>query len=215
MEVQNGEEDFSLPTLVDSSQPVGGSKNINNPTSTFVVVIIVCGIIFVATILFFSWLRTRLKSIYSPRLILLHNKVFPLGKLPSSFFAWISPAFMINDEDIFNHLGLDALTYLRFLRLAIKAVLLILPYGIVVLIPLNLHGGMNLAEGLDKISMSNIKQESPKLWAHFLAVWIYSISLLYLINDEWKVYVLYRQAYMAKGLGKQYALLVRDIPAEV
>ena len=122
---------------------------------------------------------------------------------------------MINDDDIFNHLGLDALAYLRFLRLLLKAAIFTLPYGIFILIPLNVHGGMKKTEGLDMISMSNVDRQSGKLWAHFLAVWIYSLTLLYMINEEWKIYVLYRQTYMTKKLGKEHVLLVQDIPKEV
>ncbi len=189
--------------------------NVNKPTNTFIVVIIFSVVFFLFCILLFSWLRTRLKTIYTPRLLLLREKVSPLGKLPSSFFAWISPAFMVNDDDIFNHVGLDALVFLRFLKLVVKLAILGLPFGIVVLLPLNVNGGMKLTEGLEQISMSNMEPNSHKLWGHFIAVWAYSLVVLYLINEEWKTYTLYRQAYLAKGAGKQYALLVRDIPTEV
>lgn len=191
------------------------ARNVNYPTDTFIVVIILCLALFIIAIMFFSLLRNKLKRIYSPRLLLMPDKLLPHGKLPSSLFSWISPAFMISDDDIFNHLGLDALAYLRFLRLLLKAAIFTLPYGIFILIPLNVHGGMKKAEGLDMISMSNVDRQSGKLWAHFLAVWIYSLTLLYMINEEWKIYVLYRQTYMTKKLGKEHVLLVQDIPKEV
>ena len=208
-----------LKTLLNNSTSGGGKtnpfeRNLNNPTSTFVVVIILCVVLSITSILLFSCLRTKLKRLYSPRL-LLEEKMFPLGKLPSSFFAWISPAFMVNDDDLFGHIGMDSLVYLRFLRMAMKIAVFTLPFGLIVLLPLNYHGGWNLKEGLDRISMSNVKIGSRKHWAHFLAVWIYSFGVFYLMYEEWKVYVLYRQAHLAKGLGKHYALLVRDIPREV
>ncbi|XP_065058081.1 uncharacterized protein LOC135685912 isoform X2 [Rhopilema esculentum] len=138
----------------------------------------------------------------------------PQGKLPSTLFAWVTPAMMINDDDIFNHLGLDALIYLRFLRLLLKAAIFTLPYGIFILIPLNVNGGMKLKEGLDKISMSNVKLESPKLWAHLLAVLIYSLVFLYIMKKEWEVFVLYRQIYLTKRRAKGHVVLVQDIPKE-
>eukprot|EP00794_Sanderia_malayensis_P007040 gene7040-7829_t len=214
MDASEGQEGDILETLGLSSASDFVMDNLNKPTNTFVVVVIFCMFIFIIALLFFSCLRTKWKTIYAPRLLLAHEKVLPLGKLPRSFFAWLSPALMVNDEDIFNHLGLDALIYLRFIKLSIKLAVLALPFGIIVLIPLNVNGGMHLKEGLDQISMSNMKQGSKKLWAHFVAVWLYSLAILYLINEEWKTYILYRQAYMTRGAGKQYTLLVRDIPAE-
>ena len=77
----------------------------------------------------FSYLRPRLKYIYSPRQLLL-DVMFPLGKLPHSFFAWIIPAFMANDDDVFYYAGIDALVYMRVLRLCVKISLVIMPYGV-------------------------------------------------------------------------------------
>ena len=203
------------PSPVNNGSSVYTDKNLNEPTKTFTIVLVISLILFIFTVLVFSWLRTKLKRIYSPRLLLMPDEHLPHGKLPSSWFAWISPSLMAKDDDIFNHLGLDALVYIRFLRLLIKASIFTLPYGMFILIPLNVHGGMNLKEGLDEISLSNVRPESAKLWAHLIAIWVYSMSFLYIINEEWKVYVLYRQIYLTKGLSKQHVLLVQDIPKEV
>lgn len=206
---------FPGDLTINNGSSVYTNKNLNEPTKTFVVVLITCLILFLLTMLLFSWLRTRLKRIYSPRLLLMQDQHLPHGKLPSSWFAWISPAMMAKDDDIFNHLGLDALVYIRFLRLLIKASIFTLPYGIFILIPLNFHGGMHLKETLDRISLSNVRLESPKLWAHLIALWVYSLSFLYIVNEEWKVYVLFRQIYLTKDLKKQHVALVQDVPKEV
>lgn len=203
------------PQSINNGTEVYSNKNLNEPTKTFIIVLIVCLITFIATLVFFSWLRTKLKRVYSPRLLLMPDDYLPHGKLPNSWFSWISPAMMSKDDDIFNHLGLDALVYIRFLRMLIKASIFTLPYGMFILIPLNYHGGMDLKEALDRISMSNVKLESPKLWAHFIALWIYSMTFLYVVKEEWKVFVLYRQIYLTKSLNKQHAMLVQDVPKEV
>jgi len=203
-------KDFTL----NNGSAVYTNKNINEPTKTFGLVMIVCLAIFVITLLLFSWLRSKFLRIYSPRLLLMQDEHLPHGKLPSSWFAWVSPALMARDDEIFNHLGLDAVVYIRFLRLLLKAAIFALPYGMFILIPLNVHGGMNLKEGLDKVSMSNVKLDSPKLWAHLIAVWVYSLTLMFIVHEEWRVYVLYRQIYLTRSCGKQHVLLVQDIPKE-
>ncbi|XP_032233382.2 CSC1-like protein ERD4 [Nematostella vectensis] len=161
----------------------------------------------------FSHLRTRIKRLYAPRLILL-DTMFPLGKLPNSSFAWIMPAFMANDDDIFFYSGIDAFVYIRFMKLCFKISLILLPYGIAVLLPLNHYGGMD-ATGLDKLTMSNIKERSPKLWAHLVAVWGYTLVICYLLYEEWRVYVLYRQEHLSKGLRSQYTVFVSELPTQL
>lgn len=160
----------------------------------------------------FSFLRPRLKQIYSPRQLLL-DVMFPLGKLPHSFFAWVIPAFMANDDDVFYYAGIDALVYMRFMRLCVKISLVIMPYGIAVLLPLNYFGGEGL-HGLDRVALSNIQHKSSKVWAHVVPAWFYTFIICYLLYEEWKMYIMYRQEYLSSGKGYQYAVLIRDLPVK-
>lgn len=186
-----------------------GSESTNKFVSSFVINL---GVALVA-ISVFSFLRPRLKRIYSPRQLLL-DMMFPLGKLPHSFFAWGIPAFMANDDDVFYYAGIDALVYMRFLKLCFKISLVIMPYGIAVLLPLNYYGRGGL-EGLDKVALSNVKAQSSKVWAHLVAAWFYTLIICYLLYEEWKVYIMYRQEYLSTGKGHQYAVLIRDVPLKV
>ena len=129
-------------------------------TSQFVVSLVANVIVTTICLLLFSFLRPRLKRVYSPRLLLL-DMMFPLGKIPNSCFAWVMPAFMANDDDVFYYAGIDALVYLRFMKLCLKISFIILPYGIAVLLPLNFYGGEKLGE-LEQLSMSNISQGKPQ-----------------------------------------------------
>ena len=190
-----------------------GLFGFSGSTSQFLVSLVANVVVTIICLLLFSFLRNRLKRVYSPRLLLLET-MFPLGKIPNSCFAWVMPAFMISDDDVFYYAGIDALMYLRFIKLCLKIALLILPYGIVVLLPLNYYGGNGLKE-LEQLAMSNISQGSSKLWAHLLGIWMYTLVICYLLLEEWKVYSVYRQEYLAKGLPHQYVVLVRDLPAKV
>ena len=190
-----------------------GSLGFSGSTSQFVVSLVANVIVTTICLLLFSFLRPRLKRVYSPRLLLL-DMMFPLGKIPNSCFAWVMPAFMANDDDVFYYAGIDALVYLRFMKLCLKISFIILPYGIAVLLPLNFYGGEKLGE-LEQLSMSNISQGSPKLWAHLLGIWVYTLVICYFLLEEWKVYGVYRQEFLAKGYQHQYVVLVRDLPARV
>ncbi|XP_073253634.1 uncharacterized protein [Porites lutea] len=203
--------------LLDPIESTPG-KNITNPddgsesTNKFVSSLVINLALALVAIFLFSFLRPRLKRIYSPRQLLL-DMMFPLGKLPNSFFAWVIPAFMANDDDVFYYAGIDAVVYMRFLKLCIKISLVIMPYGIAVLLPLNYYGKGGLF-GLDRVAMSNVKEGSTKLWAHLVAAWFYTVIICYLLYEEWKVYIMYRQEYLTCGKGHQYAVLLRDLPVK-
>lgn len=203
----------AAPSPNSTDKPERPSLEENSDTTAFLVSLAINGFIAFIVLFLFSFLRRKLNKIYSPRLILLEGK-FPLGKLPSSIFSWVIPALMAKDDDVFYYAGFDALVYIRFLKLCIKISVVILPYGIAVLLPLNIYGGHH-GTGLPKMTLSNLLEDSPKMWAHFVAVWVYTFIICYLLYEEWKVFIIYRQEYLAKGLHHQYAVLVRDLPSRV
>lgn len=190
--------------------------DLNKPEQTFKFVMALCAIIFILAVAFFTYVRTKFRQIYAPRLLLIENKMFGIGNLPKkSWFSWVTLSFKTKDEDIYVFAGFDALVFIRFLRLMLKFALCTMPYGLIVLLPLNVVGGNKLDDGLNKLSMSNIVHESKHLWAHWVAVWFYSLLVCYFCWSEWKVYIQYRQRYLKKGLHHQFALLVQEIPDEV
>jgi hypothetical protein len=185
----------------------------NDSTATFLVALIINGIIALVVLLIFSFIRPKFKHIYTPRLLLVDKK-YPLGTPSDKCFGWILPAFKASNDDIFNYCGMDALVLIRFMKLCLIVSLIIMPYGIIVLIPLHVHGGLKL-EKLDELTLSNVEPKSHMLWAHLIAVWAYTIVICYLLYREWKTYIVYRQRFLAKGLRNHYAVLIRDLPTKV
>ena len=190
--------------------------DLNKPEQTFKFVMVLCSIIFTLAVVFFTLIRTKFRQIYAPRLLLIENKMFGIGNLPKkSYFSWVTLAFTTKDDDLYAFAGFDALIYIRFLRLMLKFALCTMPYGLIVLLPLNSVGKNNLPDGLNRLSMSNIVNGSSHLWAHWFAVWLYSILVCFFCFQEWKIYIQYRQRYLKKGLHHQFSILVREIPEEV
>lgn len=183
-----------------------------------------CAISLVILIIF-SILRPKYDYVYQPnfkRLTeLLHNKI-PERKLSllrkvtlsSSFFAWIVPAFRLKDNELYELVGFDAFVYLRFVRLCFKIATVSFPYAAVVLIPVNMLGG-NHQTGLDQLTLGNVSQQSDKLWAHLVGVWLFSFLIYYLLFTEWRVYVKYRQRYLKENMDHHYSVLVTQLPSEV
>lgn len=185
----------------------------NNSIETFTVALLINAIIAIVVLLIFSFLRSKHKHIYAPRLLLV-DKAYPLGSFNEKCFGWIIPALRATNDDIFNYSGMDGLVLIRFIKVSLLMSLIILPYGVVVLIPLHVHGGLHL-EALDALTLSNVEAGSSKVWAHLIAVWAYTLIFCYLLYREWKTYIEYRQKWLAKGLKHHYAVLVRDLPTKV
>ena len=192
----------------DTSEAAEGSDT----TNTFVSALILNLIISVVCLIIFCLLRQKHPKIYSPRQLLVESPA--PGKRSQSFFSWLFPAIFVKDKEVFQYAGIDAVVHMRFLKLCFKISLVLLPYGIIVLIPVNYFGGEDLG-GLDKLALSNITPKSPKVWAHVVAAWIYTLVICYLLHQEWKTFIVYRQEYLSQGRGYQYAVLVRDLPPKV
>jgi hypothetical protein len=193
--------------------------------AAFLAALIFNAIIAVVIILVYSFLRPKFDIVYQPSFKLLteflHNKIpekrLSLLKkvtLSSSFFAWLTPAFKLNDNELYEVVGFDAFVYLRFIRLCFKVMAFSLPYAAIVLIPINVVDGKDLA-GMDRLTLGNLPDGSQKLWAHLIGVWLFSFILYYFIYAEWKVYVKYRQMYLKEKRLNHYSVLVTQLPAEV
>ena len=193
--------------------------------AAFVSALIFNAIIAFVIILVYSILRPKFDIVYQPSFKLLteflHNKI-PEKKLSllkkvtlsSSLFAWLTPAFKLNDNELYEVVGFDAFVYLRFIRLCFKVTAFALPYAAIVLIPINVVDGKYLA-GMDRLTLGNLVDGSHKLWAHLIGVWLFSFILYYFIYAEWKVYVKYRQIYLKEKRQNHFSVLVTQLPSKV
>lgn len=173
----------------------------------------------------FSILRPRFDFVYQPNFKLLTELIS--GKVPetkrvlmrkltlsSALYAWLTPAFKLNANELYELVGFDAFVYLRFLRLCFRIAAFSLPYAAVVLIPVNVYGG-NDEKGMTLLTLGNISQQSSKLWAHLIGVWLFSFLVYYLLYTEWQVYLEYRQKYLKEKNENHLSVLVTQLPPEV
>ena len=182
-------------------------------------------IIALIIIIVYSILRPKFDIVYQPAFKLLtevlHNKI-PEKKLSllkkvtlsSSLFAWLTPALKLNDNELYEVVGFDAFVYLRFIRLCFKVTAFSLPYAAIVLIPINVVDGKDLS-GMDRLTLGNINDQSNKLWAHLVGVWLFSFILYYFIYNEWKIYLKYRQIWLKEKRQENYSVLVTQLPSKV
>ena len=178
------------------------------------------GFLLVLTLTIFSVLRNKFPRVYTPRL-LLNGLDSSIGKLPNNLLGWLVPALKVKDEEILRYLGLDALMFLRLLRLCFIFTVLILPYGLIVALPVNYHGGVSDTDGtmagLDRLTMGNVEAKSNLLLVHFIGVWMYTLVILYFLYREYVAYQRFRQQSLSNGdkYRHRYLVMLQDIPNEV
>ncbi|KAF8413528.1 hypothetical protein HHK36_001519 [Tetracentron sinense] len=172
----------------------------------------------------FAWLSKKPSNnvIYYPNRILRGLEPWE-GSRTRNPFSWIKEAMNSTEADVVSLSGIDTAVYFVFL----STVLGILVLSGIVLLPVLLpiagtDDGVTRAQttsngsfsNLDKLSMGNIPEKSPRLWAFLMATYWVSFVTFYLL---WKAYkhvsVLRATALMTPEVKpEQFVILVRDIP---
>lgn len=159
------------------------------------------------------------REVFAPKLRSQSDRCPPAP--PSGPFAWVMPIVKLNDEDTLKAAGLDALVFLRFLKLCAKMMLACGVVGLILLAPIyaTTGPGMEGVNGISHYTMGNIKQGGDRLWAPLLCMWGFTILFLYLMNEEYKNFVSLRQTFMRDGSvdvpdQQMYSVMVEDVPTE-
>jgi calcium permeable stress-gated cation channel len=176
--------------------------------SVFNTSFVVAAVVLVA----FSMFRMRQKTFYQPRRRLNTIKNPPPPQ-PTGFLSWMPFIWKMSDDEIISSVGIDALVFLKFNRLAIKIFAVIAVYGLCVLIPINEKGENNIKD-LDRLSMANIANLSPKLWAHSVGAWIVSVVFYYLMYTTYRDVTHLSQQHRFSDRPNLYTVMVSEVPED-
>jgi hypothetical protein len=97
---------------------------------------VVSGLLFLT----FCFLRPRNSRVYAPRAKHADEKHRPvaLGKKP---FSWLSAVKDVKEQDLVDKIGLDAVIFLRFMRMIRNIFAVVTVFGLGILVPINVVGG--------------------------------------------------------------------------
>ncbi|KAJ6831976.1 CSC1-like protein ERD4 [Iris pallida] len=195
--------------------------------SSFATSLITSFLIFLVLMLLFTWLSRKPGNavVYYPNRILKGLDPWEERRRTRNPFAWIREAVWASDADVLAAAGVDTAVYLLFL----SSVLGILVFSGIVLLPALLpvaqtDHALLIAQqknhsltynDLDKLAMSNIQKESPRLWACLLATYWVSFVTFYVL---WRAYQYASDLRTTAKASPEvrpedYAVLVRDIPS--
>eukprot|EP01041_Mallomonas_annulata_P009540 gene9540-19834_t len=198
--------DFLLPKWLEDTDAYAQRSDVNlGVLGLYVVVNIFIGLV---CILFFSWLR---KS--NPKLFALKALTPPL--LPyDDIYSWIIVLYYIDEAAILKYSGFDVLFLIRFYHLALRIFVDFCIYAFIVLMPINRTGDSSATDlnSFDIWTMSNIDQNSPRLWAHIIGLYVLTFITTYHLEKEFTVYSKYRHLYLQQRKTHLRTVLVEGIP---
>lgn len=192
------------------------------PTQLIATTFRIYGSIFLVCFTTFLLLRTKfpLTYTYNSRVL---GQLTPLSKDTYGVVTWIWKIFTYSDDELFEHCGMSAIVYLRFLRLGcmIAAVGI---FNSFYLIPVNLLGCnvrngdaeecVSLVDKVDQISLGHVSSGSPSLLATTFAAYVVFGSAMFLIYREFEWYRTYRHRFGIKPRPDNYSVYVAHIPIE-
>ncbi|KIM40329.1 hypothetical protein M413DRAFT_73699 [Hebeloma cylindrosporum] len=175
-------------------------------------------IVSVVTILLFNFLRPKNKIIYEPK-VKYHEGAKPPPRISDSIFGWLPPLINTKEPELLDKIGLDAVAFLRFLRLmrTLFSGITVLTCGI--LIPINVVYNLKHVKPKkrDILSMLTIRDVSGSfLYAHVVVFYLITFLIIFCVNYHWKAMVRLRHTWFRSPeyLQSFYArtLQVRCVP---
>ncbi|KAI3992746.1 hypothetical protein MKX01_021707 [Papaver californicum] len=138
-----------------------------------------------------------------------------------TFLNWMPDALRMPEPALIEHAGLDSAIYLRIYLLGLKIFVPIALFAFAVLVPVNLTNNMLEQSKLtfsdiDKISISNIPEGSPRFWTHIVMAYAFTFWTCYSLHKEYELVASMRLHFLATEQRRpdQFTVLVRNVPPD-
>ncbi|XP_063775055.1 CSC1-like protein 1 [Pseudophryne corroboree] len=127
------------------------------------------------------------------------------------FCSWMSAAFQMSDNDIYERCGEDAIHYLSFQRHIICALVIACVLSVAVILPVNLSGNLldEDPKNFGRTTIANLQHQDSLLWLHTVVGVIYLIAIVLLMRHHTSA-IKYKEENMVKQ-----TLFVTGLPKEV
>ena len=117
--------------------------------------------------------------------------------------GWISPVFHTKEPDIIDKIGLDAVTFLRFVRMMRTIFLLVAFFDCATLIPTNISYNLKFVDPSERdvLSMLTIRDVGGSfLWAHVDIAHTNTAIVIIVVWFNWRAMVRLRKQYVLSGI---------------
>lgn len=213
---------------IDMTLPLGGVAGISNTTSPGIpdpstsrharLQIIISLLLGLAAFFAFTILRVRYPKIYVANFNHFNSNYLhsssrqKLPRLPSkSFFGWIPVLYSIDEQQVLDHAGLDAVVFLGFFKMGIKILFCCVALAVFVISPIRYKYTNKVDDDNDGDNMSLMRykgDEYPQyLWMYTAFTYIFTSIVGWFLFEQTIKIIKKRQLY----LGKQKSITDRTI----
>jgi len=159
--------------------------------------VVLMTVISVVTVILFNILRPTNKVVYEPKVKYhIGNKKPP--RISGGLCGWLPPLIHTKEPELVEKIGLDAVTFLRFLRLLRWLFTAISVLVCAALIPINVsHNLKNVPDNRrDELSMLTIRDVSGNvLYTHVAASYLITFLIIGFVYVHWKAMVALRRQW--------------------
>lgn len=171
-------------------------------------------------VIIFSLVRPKHNLVYAPRSkhTDAEHAIPPPGK---SIFGWIKPVWHAKEEQLFDKLGLDAVLFLRFLRMLRSIFCILALIGVAIMIPVNVTTGVSGIQDKSNVFaiMTPLYTFGTGLWAQVVVAWFMNIIVVYFMWHNYRRVLSLRRKYYAspeyQGSLSARSVLIRHIPEKL
>uniref|UniRef100_A0ACD6A769 Uncharacterized protein n=1 Tax=Avena sativa TaxID=4498 RepID=A0ACD6A769_AVESA len=133
--------------------------------------------------------------------------------------GWLVKAYWCTEDEIRRVAGLDSVVFLRLFIFSIRIFSITTLVCVLGVLPVNYHGQeiahTNIpGDSLNVFTIANMREGSPMLWVHCVALYIITFSACILLFQEYKYLSKKRLAHITASTPNpsHFAVLVRSIP---
>ncbi|XP_075495416.1 hyperosmolality-gated Ca2+ permeable channel 1.2-like [Primulina tabacum] len=141
------------------------------------------------------------------------------------FLNWVPDALKMPEPELIDHAGLDSAVYLRIYLLGLKIFVPVTLLAWAILVPVNWTNHTLAKAGIqekleysdiDKLSISNIPEESHRFWAHVIMAYAFALWTCYTLSSEYAKIAAMRLHFLAseRRRADQFTVLVRNVPPD-
>lgn len=157
----------------------------------------------------FCLLRPRTNAVYAPRAKHADAKHAP-PQLDTGLFSWITPIRNVKEQELVAKIGLDAVVFLRFLRMLRNIFVVLTVFGLAIILPVNLTGDMSGTPPTRKRDASSPTYykiskfirftpqfgSGPKFWAYTFCAYFFDAIICTFIWWNYRKVVQLRRKYL-------------------
>lgn len=163
----------------------------------------------------FSLLRPYNSLVYAPKLKIADEKHAPppVGK---GVFAWVGPILRTKEKDLIPLIGLDAVVFLRILKMCRNIFIVLTIFGCGILIPVNLAKGVKYATStfIGNVTPANVFGEAQ--WGMVIIAWLFNAIIAGFLwwnyRSILKMRLQYYQSAEFQSSLHARTLMINDIP---